>query len=367
VSEGKMGKYFWLLLLATATALSAQESGTLSADDTQVKAGQILSYTVTLDRPVDAPDWSMTTIFATSEGQDYGMNGNCSGTPSSTVPAVYPCSLRIPSSASTGVWTLKGIRVYIGTKSADLHVKPFSFRVLANQNLVFPTSAELTVNLSQEQLLRREANRLDQRIRTLDLAISAYGQASAKGKLADFLRGRLKEEIQALGTTEAEFLKLATANSQAPAVQAFFGDLRTNYEAALTLTEKRSSARRAANRPLPVAEKENHGTKDEPQLLLALAVLRPFERNELAYKTIVDGGSLTFDLETDSNPPGATVSYYRRGDTPRQNPSLTNSTIHSLPYAIWHIRFEKQGYNVEDREYDPFREPNRVIAVELQH
>jgi hypothetical protein len=361
-----MRKYFGLLLLAAGAALTAQESGTLSADDTQVRAGQILSYTVTLDRPVDAPDWSLQTAFTTADGQDYGMSGNCSPASSSVAPAAYPCSLRIPSSASGGVWTLKGIRVYIGTKSADLHIKPFSFRVLANPNLVFPTSAELTVNLSQEQLLRREASRLEQHIRTLRSSVAEYDQASTNGRLTDALGRSVKEELRALASTEVEFLKLATATTQTSATQVFFSDLRTNYEAVLPLTEKRSSTRVATGRLLQVTDRKNRGKQDE-SLLLALAVLRPFEQNELAYKTVVDTGALVFDLEANSNPPGAIVSYYRRGDTPRQNPNPTNSTIHSLPYAIWHIRFEKQGYQVEDREYDPFREPNRVVAVELRH
>jgi len=264
-----------------------------------------------------------------------------------------------------GVWTLKGIRVYIGTKSVDLHVKPFSFRVLANPNLVFPTSAELTVNLSQEQLLRREANRLEEQIAKLRSSVAGYDQAGANDKLTDALRTSVKEEIEVLGATEAEFLKLATATTQTPATQAFFSDLRTNYEAVLSLTEKRSSARNAPEVFLEVAERKDRVRRDE-SMLLALAVLRPFEQNELAYKVVLDTGSLVFDLEANSIPPGATVSYYRRGDAPRQNPSPTNSTIHSLPYAIWHIRFQKQGYQVEDREYDPFREPNRVIAVELR-
>jgi len=99
---------------------------------------------------------------------------------------------------------------------------------------------------------------------------------------------------------------------------------------------------------------------------LVALTLRPMEQNELAYKVVADEGSLVFDLEVDSTPEGAAVSYYRKGDPPHANPDPTRSTIHSLPYAIWIIHFEKTGYRSEDREHDPFREPNHLVHVDLQ-
>jgi hypothetical protein len=100
--------------------------------------------------------------------------------------------------------------------------------------------------------------------------------------------------------------------------------------------------------------------------VLAQAVFRAFEQNELAYKIVSDSGTLVFDLDVSSSPTGATVSYRRRGDHYRQNVNPTNTVIKELPYAIWQVRFQKQGYREEEREHDPFRDPNHFVHVELQ-
>jgi hypothetical protein len=99
---------------------------------------------------------------------------------------------------------------------------------------------------------------------------------------------------------------------------------------------------------------------------LAEAILPAFEQNELAYKVVADTGSLTFDLEVNTAPEGADVSYRRRGDSFEKLQNKTNSSIKALTYAIWFVRFEKTGFRTEEREHDPFHEQNHVINVELQ-
>jgi hypothetical protein len=100
--------------------------------------------------------------------------------------------------------------------------------------------------------------------------------------------------------------------------------------------------------------------------IVVQAALRPFEQNELAYKIVADTESLVFDLNVTSTPAGAAVCYHRRGDPCRPNPDATNTVTKSLPYALWLVQFQKAGYNTEEREHDPFRDPNHVINVELR-
>jgi hypothetical protein len=87
----------------------------------------------------------------------------------------------------------------------------------------------------------------------------------------------------------------------------------------------------------------------------------------LAYNVVVDTGSLTFDLKIMSNPSGALVSYYRRGDPPHPYADPTTAVIPSLPYATWYVRVEKQGYKPVVREHDPFHATDHVLIVELTH
>jgi hypothetical protein len=68
-----------------------------------------------------------------------------------------------------------------------------------------------------------------------------------------------------------------------------------------------------------------------------------------------------------STPEGANICYYRRGDSCRPDPDLTNTTIKALPLAIWKVEFHNDGFNVETREHDPFRESNHVVEVTLRH
>jgi hypothetical protein len=129
---------------------------------------------------------------------------------------------------------------------------------------------------------------------------------------------------------------------------------------------------RALQGPLPpiklitFPETQSKQQTDSRYPLLAQPVLRAFEQNELAYTLVAETASLTFDLELRSVPAGAEISYKRRGDAYQQNPNPTNSVLRSLPYAIWIVRLQKSGYQVEEREHDPFREPNHVVIVELK-
>jgi hypothetical protein len=100
--------------------------------------------------------------------------------------------------------------------------------------------------------------------------------------------------------------------------------------------------------------------------LTAQAVFRVFEVNELAYSLVADTQTLAFDLEVNSNPEGAANSYRRRGDPYKQHPNPTNSTIKSLPYAEWFIRFQKQGYHDQEIDFSAFVEPNRIVIANLQ-
>jgi hypothetical protein len=94
--------------------------------------------------------------------------------------------------------------------------------------------------------------------------------------------------------------------------------------------------------------------------------LRAFEHNELAFTTVANAESLTFDLQVESEPPGASVEYKRHGDNFENAPDKTTTTLKSLPYAIWVIRVEAPGLRAQEREHDPFTEPNHVLYFQLK-
>jgi hypothetical protein len=368
VTRGRMRQCGSLIvfILASALALGQQPSAKISTDYAMVKAGENFEFTISLDKTPNFSGGDVGFTIAAPKPEVLAIQTSC-GVKDPAPTRVFHCSIRIPETASGGTWTLGTLFFIEGGKRIDLNFEPLPFQVIPNPNLVFPTSAEITVNLSQAQLLRREAVRLEKRIQLLHSTLKEYIQETRKSGLTELLQGNIKEEIEALRTTEADYLKLANPQGQTPFAPIFFDDLRINYEHALLLVNGRLSATPKAGSFMLVDNKLTKEDQATTQTLLGLAVLRSFEQNELAYKTVVDVGSLVFNLEINSAPAGASISYYRRGESPRKNSSPTNSTIHSLPYAIWNIKLEMQGYQVEEREYDPFREPNRVVTVELRH
>ena len=235
--------------------------------------------------------------------------------------------------------------------------------MIAKQGLVFPTSADIVVNPSQQQLLRLEARRLQRRIEDLKAAIVAYQQANQQGRITQVLRTNVEEAVKALDLTELEFESRATAKDQSSLARAFFGDLRLNYGTVARGLGLRLASWNEQGRLLNVGLSAK-AKSDSWYPILAQAALRAFEGNELAYSIVAETG-LTFDLKVTSNPSGAVVSYHRRGDPLHQCPDPTTALIPSLPLAIWYVRVEKAGYKAQEREHDAIRSADHVVNVEL--
>jgi len=169
--------------------------------------------------------------------------------------------------------------------------------------------------------------------------------------------------VKALDQTEAEFESRATAKDQLGLAKAFFGDLRLNYGTVEADLNRHAASWNEQGHLLSVAL-SGKAESDNSYSVLAQATLRAFEGNELAYNLVAENG-LAFDLKVTSNPSGAAVSYYRRGDPPHQCPDPTTAVIPSLPLAVWYIRVEKPGYKTQEREHDAIRSTDHVVNVEL--
>jgi hypothetical protein len=364
---------FLPFLCALSAALLAQQNQTVTLQDKMtvsdsvqatvtyvsgdIRAGENFEFTVKLDRAPNFHGGALSVGFSLRDGQ-----GSVSASVS-TEPGqdVYHLQVQIPEAAHGGIWALTSLQFWNSAAWVNLPHKDVSFRVIPNPGIVYPTSAEITVNLSQVQLLRREATHIQGRIQQLKSAVSEYVRANREGAVSPLLERNLRESVSALRATQAEFSKLTTSEAQGSKAEIFFDDLRKSYEDAISHLVRATATFKGEERLVRVSEVKKAGA--EPFLSLTL---RPMEQNELAYNVVADQGSLTFDLEVDSTPEGAAVTYSRRGDPPRGNPDPTRSTIRSLAYAIWTVHFEKPGYKPEEREHDPFREPNHAVHVDLQ-
>jgi hypothetical protein len=345
-----------IFVLALGQCLAAgQTSVTLDCDYT-VRAGEPLNIRVAVDQ---APSVGGIPMIVYIEGPGGAqLSGAVILSPGKET---YEVPIEIPATTVGGIWRVILVRLNPrGRTNTDLVFKKCEFPIAAIPGLVLPSKADVAISASQGQLLRREAIRVQARIQQVKSEVSDYDLANHKGALTPLLRQALIDSVSALQATQEDFSKLAVGQEQRSNAEVFFGDLSKTYHDAISHLGRSAAEITKGGRLVRVSDE-----KKTAEPLVALA-LRPMEQNELAYKVVADEGSLVFDLEVDSTPEGAVVSYHRKGDQPRPNPDPTRSMIRSLPYAIWIIHFEKPGYRAEDREHDPFREPNHVVHVDLQ-
>jgi len=83
------------------------------------------------------------------------------------------------------------------------------------------------------------------------------------------------------------------------------------------------------------------------------------------FKAVANSGFLTFDLEVDSDPQDADVSYKRTAGSYTPHPNQTNTTIQNLAYAVWIVRVVKSRYQPQEKRHDPFRERNHLMHFTL--
>jgi hypothetical protein len=342
--------------LATRDSLSVQ---VIKIDDVPVKAGEDFNFSFLLDKAPTASGGGIMYIISPPDGRP-GIQ-----TSANLIPGERECkgSFRIPDAAPGGIWTLSVMGLSDGFAIRPFKSTPKTFEVIAKQGVVFPTSADIVVNPSQQQLLRLEARRLQHRIEGLKAAILEYQQANQLGRITQVLRTNVEEAVKALDVTEAEFETRSTAKGQSELAKAFFSDLRLNYGTVEVDLDRHSASWDEQGQLLGVAFSEK-AKSDSSYPILAQAALRVFEGNELAYDIVAETG-LTFNLTVTSNPSGAAVSYHRRGDPPHRYPDPTTAVIPSLPLAIWYIGVEKPGYKPQEREHDAIRSTDHVVNVEL--
>jgi hypothetical protein len=358
-----MHRRAWTLVVLMAVAApmaTAQNSATISAPDV-AKAGEIVDLVITLDK---APNFNGGGLSVTVHGPgDFSINSGCEVKQGENV-CHYP--LHVPEAAASGTWYVSKLMFFTGFQNIDLPFQKISFQVIGKRDLVFPTSAQVLVNPSQIQLLRRETARLQTEIQTLKAAVADAQKASLPTVPAT-LRRQVQAEIISLRATQENFHKLSAQSPNAAAATVFFDDLATSYDEVLSsLSTQKTEADVKAHVVLSAWRPPVAGAiKNATYPLAAQAVFRVFEQNELAYAIVADTESLTFDLEVETSPAGATVSYHRRGDPYKDNPSPTNSVIKDLPYAIWIVRFQMPGFQEKEIEHDPFREHNHKLHWDL--
>lgn len=354
-----------LLLAPVLLGFGAPQDSTLPSESSIagvpefIKAGEVLQFTIKLDR---APNFDGGSI-------QYSVGDSSTGFPVNAGQSEIHISWRIPATAPRGKWTIHISGFFTGMGHIPLKSADVSFEVIPNENLIYPSAAEIKINPSQVQLFRSASLALQQQVQSFKATLSRDLQSSPLS-VHGAIEQNVEKALGALEKTQSAFRDLGVKGEQEQGERVFFDDIRLSYNAVLKAIAAESAEegpiKTETRLPDLVLAVTQRNVSQSNYSIVAQAALRPFEQNELAYNLAADTESLTFDLTVKSSPEGASVCYHRRGDPCHSNPDPTDTVLKSLPLAIWIVRFQKLGYKSEEREHDPFREPNHVITVDLK-
>jgi hypothetical protein len=193
---------------------------------------------------------------------------------------------------------------------------------------------------------------------------ASVARESLTNSIVEELKTKITEELNYVKKTESAFEEMGK-KEQSGSAQIFFDDIRVGYSNVLAdLSAKPLVETRAGMISVAWAPQVETG-EGKRYPLAAQVVFGAFELNQRAYMLVADTQSLIFDLEVNSNPEGATISYRRRGDSYKPHPNPTNSVVKALPYAIWTIRVEKHGFREQEIDFNPFVNSNHVVNANL--
>jgi hypothetical protein len=237
----------------------------------------------------------------------------------------------------------------------------FSFVVEPAPDLVTPTSVDVTVNPSQIQLLRGEADRLRAKAEQLSRQLRSGDTATNQV----ILQTNLHEAMDDLDKTEVKYKEIGTNPLPAQAVGVFFDDIRFSYGEALRVLANESAQSSATG---PRFERVGAALAGPlPRLSHASdAVVASILHNAEAYSVVASSGEMTFTLDVYSDPPGATISYRTRITEYLFLDHDTDWHIDNLPRAVYLIRLQKTGYEDQERPFDAIKNKGTSIKITLK-
>jgi hypothetical protein len=238
-----------------------------------------------------------------------------------------------------------------------------AFKIEPAKKLVTPTSVAVTVNPSQIELLREEADRLRAKERHLREQL-----ASEKSNTHQvLLQTSVKDALTDLERTKNKFVDLQKSMepSSGRAVYIFFDDIERTYvhaQESLAKVSARLPRVQPGLRPVHYAF-GGAASRLDPA---SDAVLESIVHNAAAYDVVASSKSLTFTLEVDSRPKGATISYKLRGDDYRPLHHETDWRIENLPRAVYLVRVQLDGYVEQEKIFDAIKDTGTGISFDLK-
>lgn len=366
-----------VILLVIAGIAHAQNGAKIELSHASLIAGEPLEASMTLNSPSACTATAYLTFKEIQTNTQFSLTGTVtSGEKNVTLKGNLPLDLPGGEYRTSSAY-LSACQGYMNGTQISIPVVAVVIKALDHQPK-FPTSAELTLSLTQKEFLDTKISQLNE----LDTQITTKieGKASDTAFVHSILISTIESAKEALDKTEREYSRQLTKPGGAP--PAFFADFRAQYQALLidlSAPIPGSAAWNTEGRPanlIYVQQLVRRGPTERPsnpQNLSGtyppsvIAVRKVISDNAAAYRYIKNTGRITFDAELTSVPTGARIQYRKIIDSQFEDYSSPTDVPHAtFELATWVFKFQKFGCKDEHLvRIDPYEDYHPDISVEF--
>ena len=278
----------------------------------------------------------------------------------------YDLTVRFPPDLPASKWRADASVLSLSGNYIDCAVPGLSgdtsatFDVRSAVGLVTPTAASVTVNPSQIELLRGEANQLNAKARSLHATLKTSDVAANK-----VLIDSLQNLLTALDRTELSYKQRGSQGSSIREVDSFFNDIRLSYREALQ-SLRTNGAQVSPSNPQFLSAKLAVDRSQHKLNSALVAGIATIVHNANAFDIVASTRSVTFDLSVFSVPNGAIISWRLRGGEYQKSDHETDWQIKNLPRAVYSIRVQKNGYEDNEVPFDAIDNTNTSVSIPLK-
>lgn len=368
----KMRKILVCLLLAgTYTWIGqAQSEPEISVSKGNITAGESLEVKLTFDKPAPCSSQVQVVFRKKNPPRGFGVGGRIeAGQTAATLKEVLPKDFPAGDYVSEdGTLQCDG---YSEGRTFPVPARTITVKGLPDANQ-YPTTAELSLSLTQKQFLDTKIAQLE----TLKSQLSTRleGHSANLPALREFLAQTVTSADEALTVTETQYREqIMKPQDKAPD---FFADFHAQYKALLidlkatTLGVSNTGAKPNATLMYVQLKKRNPSEQLSNTLPpAATAVWQLIKDNISAYKFIKSTGRITFSTRIASFPAGARISYKKLTDDEfRDYSSPTDVPNATFELATWIFKFHKEECTDEPvLRINPYEDNSPEISAEFMH
>lgn len=364
-------------LIVCSTAVSGQDSATVSLEKAALNAGDTIKGAVTLDVPSPCVGWVFMNFRAPTDKSgdiEFQLQGRVEkGQQTTTVSEGIPVDY--PGGNFDSIDAILACDGHQKRQELSLSsVLHFTILPVADAN-IYPKKAGVKLSVNQKQFLDTKIHDLDLLLGRLSDGIEEFPAMTEDEQ--SFLLLILKDAQDALDETENQYSTQLLKPGES--VPEFFEDFRAHYKDLVIQIKGRKIEAQLATPHLMLANlsgsqlkkrsKDQQAQKGKPSTSLnpdAQSTGDIIKDNRSAYKYVEETGGAIFTTEVISTPDKARMSYRKTLDPNYTDyATLTPIPKATLPMAYLKLKFHKEGCQDEYLDINPWPDPYARIEEDF--